>query len=792
MNFPCRTALGLSILTVFISQQLKAEQSEVQFDTAALHARGIDPRVAKSFRQTSQFMPGDTLVSLMVNGRERGKVNTRFNGQGQLCPTPEFIRAAGLLMPPGYDEKDVCSDLKKAWPQIEIHTDPGEGTVSLVVPQEAVAAQDTVNWQHGGVAGTLNYDVQYAGTSGKSGNMRYGRIETEAGFNADDWIVRSHQTMTRFNEDNTFSLGNVYAQRTLAEQKKILQVGQVSLSNSMFSTGQVLGFQFFPEAALQGRRGGGQVSGIADSQSVVEVRQSGVLVYSTTVPAGPFHLQGISLLNTRTDLDVSVTGADGNIHRFAVPASELLRNSLAPASGLSFGVGKLDQSGSDQSPLLGTVATGWQLTPKTALNTGILGSGPYNALAVSLDTQPLPATTLSLQGTAANDEQHDNRGMNGTAVATYQLADTVGLSASYAQQGQGYRELSDAIQDGNISADLLSKRQFGVGMNWSPAFVGTLAFSWSKSTTFSGTAYNYITGSWSRQFGQAYLGISLQHNTDSDDKSKEDRIYATLNIPFGSRSISSYVNNAGDGTRSGVRYSDRSSQGGGWGLSVDQDLRTHSNSVTGDADWVTPVSQLSGSLGQNQQTTSWSGRAIGAVVAHGHGVTLSPYPVSDTFGIAKVGEEGGVRLDTPAGPTWTDSHGYAVLPSLGGYRKSAVQVDTRSLAKNVDISNAWQETETARGAVSYVDFDVVKTRRVLADTRDGRGRALPHGASVFDGAGNFVTVVGNDGEIFLPDAHPGMKLDVQQSGVTQCRFTLALPEKAARDVLYETTQATCE
>lgn len=207
---------------------------------------------------------------------------------------------------------------------------------------------------------------------------------------------------------------------------------------------------------------------------------------------------------------------------------------------------------------------------------------------------------------------------------------------------------------------------------------------------------------------------------------------------------------------------------------------------------VTPVSQLSGSVSRyTDNYTVWSARASGAAVLHDKGVTLSPYRVGDTFGIAKVGDEGGVRLETPAGPTWTDSRGYAVLPSLSGYKKSAIQVDTRSLGRNVDINNAWQETEAARGSVNYVNFDVVRNRRVLVEVRDVKGEPLPHGASVFDSTGNFVTVVGDNGQLFLPDAANGMKLDVQVSGQTLCSLLLTLPEKAEQNGLYETASAQC-
>lgn len=781
-----------------VSPAASAESDDdTEFDRQAMQARGIDPKLAEWFRQAPRFMPGETAVALTVNGSARGKIKARFDNDGQLCADKDFLKQAGLMSPPGFKEDAACFDLKAAWPKTELNLDPGEERIDLVVPSLAVAAPGTEsgNWNHGGVAGMLNYDAQYMDSAGSTASLNFMQLGTEAGFNFSDWILRSRQTFSRFNGEDSMQHQAAYAQRSFTESKKVLQAGQVSLSNSMFGTGQVLGFQMFPEAALQGNRGGpGLVEGIADSQSVVEVRQSGVLVYSTTVPAGPFRLQGFSLLNTRSNLEVSLTGSGGERRQFTVPASALLLNGTAVAPGLSFGAGKLEQQGSSsEAPLLGTIANGWVLNPFTTLNAGLLGSSPYRAGALGLDSQPFDATLLSLQTILASDNKHGNNGVSATATASYQVSERIAVSANASQQTTGYRELSDALQAERLDNTERVRNQYGAGISWGGETLGSLSLSVARSSTFDGDNTNYLRGAWSKQFGRAYVGASLEHDTGTRNTDAENRFYLTVNIPFGDgRSVSSYLNSASKGSRAGVRYSDRTSQDRGWSLSSDRDFRNSRTSNTGTVDMVTPVSQLSGSLSRDSDNyTTWSARATGGVVAHSGGVTLSPYRISDTFGVAKVGEEAGVRLDTPAGPTWTDSKGYAVLPSLSGYKRSAIQVDTRSLAKNVDIGNAWQETEAARGSVSQVNFDVVRTRRVLVDVKDAQGKPLPHGASVFDAAGNFVTVVGDKGSVFIPDASQPGKLDVQASGSTICSFSLSLPEKAELSGLYETASAVC-
>jgi len=785
------------------SQAVASEQTdETTFDLQTLKARGVDPGLGELFRHAPRFLPGESTVSLTVNGNARGRVKARFDQEGNLCADKDFQKAAGLLSPPGFSEKIPCFDLKTAWPQTELNMQPGEVKVNLVVPSEAVAAQGASdgNWNHGGFAGMLNYDASYLDSAGAASGVQFVQVNTEAGFNLSDWIVRSRQTFSRLDGVDTLQYQAAYAQRSFAEQKKVLQTGQISLSNSMFGTGQVLGFQVFPEAALENKWGGaGLVEGFADNQSVVEVRQSGALVYTTTVPAGPFRLQGFPLLNTRSDLNVTVIDSSGSQRQFTVPASALLLNGPAVAPGLSFGVGKLDQQGSSEAPMVGTIANGWVLSPFTTLSAGLLGSSAYRAGALGLSSQPLRATNISAQGTLAQDTKHGTQGISGVVALSYSLTERIGVSLNASQQTGGYRELSDALQsEQNVLSR--SQRQIGGGISWTEDTLGNLSVSLAHSTDADGGTARYLRGAWSKNFSGVFVGAALEYDTgsqnsdfDSQGSGSEKRFYLTVNIPFGaSRSVSSYFNNDSNGSRAGMRYSDRTSRNLGWSLTSDRDFDSRRTSTTGAVDMTTSVSQLGGSFSSDTNNyTSWSARASGGAVVHDHGVTFSSSRIGDTFGIARVGEEGGVRMDTPSGSTWTDSRGYAVLPSLTGYAQSTIQVDTRTLGKNVDISNAWQGAEAARGSVNYVNFDVVRTRRVLVAVMDAQNQPLPHGASVFDEAGHFVTVVGDKSNVFIPDGTVSATFEVQQSGSTLCSFSLELPEKADVSGLYETASAVC-
>ncbi|MDP1189067.1 fimbria/pilus outer membrane usher protein, partial [Klebsiella pneumoniae] len=73
-------------------------------------------------------------------------------------------------------------------------------------------------------------------------------------------------------------------------------------------------------------------------------------------------------------------------------------------------------------------------------------------------------------------------------------------------------------------------------------------------------------------------------------------------------------------------------------------------------------------INRDSSSTSYSGQLQGGVVAHATGITLSPYRIEDTFGVASVGDIAGARITTPQGPVWTDPWGSAVIAGLPAYQ----------------------------------------------------------------------------------------------------------------------------
>ena len=125
--------------------------------------------------------------------------------------------------------------------------------------------QDISGYETGGFAGLLNYDL--SGFYNRFGDdaSRFGSANTEVGFNAGDWIVRSRQVQTWQDGLSRSTHLQAYAQRTFASHQAVLQAGQINLYNPVLSGAQITGVQVLTEHALQEQGQGALIQGIANS-----------------------------------------------------------------------------------------------------------------------------------------------------------------------------------------------------------------------------------------------------------------------------------------------------------------------------------------------------------------------------------------------------------------------------------------------------------------------------------------------------------------------------------------------
>ncbi len=796
----------------------KRGTQQVSFDLDMLKERGLDPKLAEYFREAPRFSGGQHLVTLFLNGAKRGMLDARFDDQGGLCFNRELIEKAGLVLPPpsfliGVDaavavRSDAviinsaatdCYDFKAMFAQTEVELRPGRAEVALVVPAAALRASevDFSGYGTGGTAGLFNYHVISLSNQSRGASHDYLSANTEFGFNSHGWMVRSRQSYTEQDGNSKSQSLYTYAQRTLVEHKSILQIGQINTASSVVGGAALTGVQIVPETALQRQlQSGARIEGIAQSQARVEVHQVGALIYSTVVPAGPFTLENISLLNGSADLIVSVIEADGSKRSFTVAAASLGKIPNA-APGYSFAMGKVRRfagSSNDDSrdPFVVTGSGGWVLDERHQLSAGAMLASGYQSTALSLDSAPVAGTYINMRVALSSAAAESVRGAQLSMSANTQMSEKLSVGFAMSKQTDGYRDLLETTYARNADFDSRALTQYNASLNWNDATLGGLSISYGHANAYNGAASQRFTASWGKTFQRATISANIERNISRDQRGSDNSFYINVSLPLGKRSVRSYLNNSGGKSRLGTSVSEQVNDYVNYRVSTEHHSASNDTDVSGNLALLPRYAQLNlGYARSGSGSTSYVGEMRGGVALHDAGVTLSPYPIRDTFGIIQVGDVAGVRINTPGGPVWTDAWGRAVMPYLPAYSKNKVEVATKSLPRNVDIKNGFKLVGAGRGSVQHLDFGIVKVRRVLMQAADMAGQPLAKGASVMSHDNQFLTTVVDDGKLFLSNGQLDGGVKVSLADGTQCALDFSLPEKPDVNLYFETANAVC-
>lgn len=782
------------LLCALIPAKVCAEVSSPSgFDAQTLQQRGIDPQLASLLLSAPRYAAGQHTVNLRVNGQRRGRLAVNFDQQGKLCFDRALLDAANLL-PLG--EIEGCDDFLARYPQTLVEPDPATLTVSLVVPTDALrpVQQDISGYETGGFAGLLNYDL--SGFYNRFGDdaSRFGSANTEVGFNAGDWIVRSRQVQTWQDGLSRSTHLEAYAQRTFASHQAVLQAGQINLYNPVLSGAQITGVQVLTEHALQEQGQGALIQGIANSPAQVEVRQNGALIHSTVVPAGPFTLTDVRRLNTRSDVEVTVKESVGGERRFTVPAAMLGLG--LPAPGYSVAAGRVRNVGDAKGEDPWVVSGGWTgtLHPQLTLGTGVLAASQYRSVGASLGWLPWLDSQIQLSTQVSNSQAQEKiSGVQTDLSWSQRLGEQWSISAANSWRSIGYRELEESTyaRDDN-NRDSRYRDQQSLNLGWSHPRLGAFSAGVSRSANFAGDSSSRALASWGTSIGAVSLSASAEWQMGGRQQ-QDNAVYLNISVPLGeSRRLRSWVRNSGGENRTGLGLTEQIDDQLSYRVSAEHDSSDHQVETTLGISALPRYSQLDLSYSRSDaERSSYQGGARGGVVLHGDGVTFSPYPVRDTFALVSVGDMSGIKLSTPSGPVWTDWQGQAVVPQVAAYGRSPVEVQTRSLPRNADINNGLAMISAGRGAVDRVEFGVGLTRRLLLTVNTDQGAPLPAGASVSSAEGEFITLVQEGSQVFLPNVLGQSTLWITTPQGSRCQLHYSLPEKADPSVYFETAPARC-
>jgi outer membrane usher protein len=641
------------------------------------------------------------------------------------------------------------------------------------------------------------------------------------GMNIQGWRIRSQQTVRwerRIGKTHWTNI-NTTATHDITRWKAQFTVGDAYTQGIVFDTTPFRGITLYSDDRMLADSQQGYapvVRGTANTQARVEVRQSGNLLYQTTVAPGPFVIDDLYATGYGGDLTIIVFEADGSVHSFLVPYSAvpmLLRPGISRWSVTDGQVHNTALRNDKPHFVEGTYQRGinnWltayggvQSTYRNLYHAYLAGAAVNAAVgAFAVDVTHSRATfrgAKSLPGCSTRMSYSKVLPASGTTFAL----------ASYRYSNGNFLSLSDAV----IARDMLtsmritsldsvnpmrSKRRLNVTINQSFGdHYGQLYFNGSRNTYWHGmpSATTYQLG-YNNAYRRVSFGITASRTYTAgamyNGAHYDNQFGLNVSIPLGGPSSrntpmlqfsATHDDVMGDSDRAGVTGTFGQNSQFNYGATVSNNDYRNSRSQTtasGTLGWQAAYASLNGSYSYSGHYRQASVSGAGGLVAHGGGITLAPQlDLNSGIGVIEAPEAKGARVAS-SGQATVDGRGYAVATNLMPYRMNDVTLDPSGTSSDVELQTTRVQTAPRAGAVIPLKFDTVTGRAVLIHATRPDGKPLPFGAEVLDVHGQSVGAVGQGGQLFVRGAEEGGVLQVRWGGDAsqRCRMSYPLPPRA--------------
>ncbi|WP_195848308.1 MULTISPECIES: fimbria/pilus outer membrane usher protein [Providencia] len=761
---------------------------------------------------------GKYTVSVFVNTRSEGGHTLEFrkNADNVVVPllTPSQLESWGVNVSgvPGLSDLPAdkpVDNLGKLIPQASVKLDLSRLRLDISIPQIAMRPHygryaDPSLWEDGIPALLTNYSLSAGRSSMHSGGQTTHDdnlfATLRSGLNAGAWRLRSTIThtysggsSTRQSSSNT-RFSNTYLSRAIQTLRSSLLIGESQTGSEIFDSVPFKGMKLSSDEQMlpnQLRGFAPAVSGVANSNARITIRQNGNVVYETYVAPGPFSINDIQQSGMSGDYDVTVTEADGSEHQFIVPYSSLPVMLRPGGWKYEFTGGRYDSDMAVDTRradfILGTAVYG--LLNNITLYGGTLIARDYQSVSAGSGISLGSLGALSADITHSNAKFHEDQTKTGQSyriryskslVSTGTSVDLTALRYSTEHyytfnefNREGYR-----LEDG-VSPWTQQRRRssFQTQISQQMDTFGTLHLRYSRDDYWGGD--KSLTGM-SLGYSNSIkgVGIGLNYNIDrlKSDKNQwpENRqVSLNVSIPFSifspyrdfqSMYATTSITHDNNGKTSNYTGISGNTLDGALSYSVNQGWGNQGQAANSNVNVGYQGNQGNVSAGYSYSNTmqSMNMNVSGGMLVHSGGVTLSR-PFGDSVALVSAPDADGVSVNGKAAVT--DSRGYAVVPYLSNYTRNSIGLDPTTLPDDVDLKQTNINVYPTKGAVVNASFSTRVGYKVLMTLKHQQG-VVPFGAvaSLVDtkpGEEDISGVVGDYGQVYLAGLPETGKLRVK-------------------------------
>lgn len=624
---------------------------------------------------------------------------------------------------------------------------------------------------------------------------------TNSGMNIGAWRLRNNST---WGDDNGWSSISTTLQRDIKRLRSQLEIGQTYTDGELFDSVQMTGIKLETDTSMLPSSQQGfapVVRGIANSDAKVSIKQNGYVIYQSYVSAGPFEIRDLSQVTAGSDLEVTITEADGTERSFIQASSSVPVLQREGSLKYSLAAGRYRDTDEGEEPGFGQATAIYGLPYGMTVYGGLLGASIYRSALVGIGADLHRFGSFSMDVTAAkttfDGSREDANGMSWRAqyAKDFPVTNTTVTLASYRYSTAGfytYQEAIDQRNNADIDEGIYSYRSTNNRRSRMQANLSQSIGQWGSiyANAYQQDYWNLSGHEQSVSLGYSarWAGVSWSVNysmTKTPSTAQDQQVALTVNIP-----LSQWLPNAW------ATYSLNSSQHGSTSHQVglsgmalkDNNLNynlqqsyTDNNGGLGgylSARYRASAGEFGSSYSYQGDNRQLSYTAQGSVVAHPHGITLGR-SLQDAFAVVHIADGRDVSIQNAQG-IYTDRWGNAIVPTLSNYRHNTITVNTRGRG-NLDIQDASLDVVPTKGAVVSADFIARVGQRVLLTLKKGSGY-VPFGA-VFS-MDNTTAIVGDNGEVYLTGLQGSQAFSVQwgKGPEMQCKGTVSVPETSTPQI----------
>lgn len=584
-----------------------------------------------------------------------------------------------------------------------------------------------------------------------------------SGINIDAWRLRNHSTYSKTQNETHWNNLQTYMERDIRSLKSRLTIGETSSDNGVMESNPYRGVKLSSDESMlpQSQRGfAPAVTGIAQSNATVTIRQNGNVIYQTTVPPGEFSINDLYPTSYSGDLEVTIEEANGTVRSFIQPFSAVPMMQRAGALKYSVDIGKYNVESARRKPNFAQASAIYGLPYNLSVYGGFLVSSDYQAYTLGTGVNLGNIGAVSADITQASTQLMDKKKADGQSYRiqySKYLPDT-GTSfslASYRYSTKNYYNFSDS---NNYFYNIgRKKQQFQASVSQSLDGVGYFSvngyqqYYWDKSGSDKNLTMSFSSNYNSMNYSLAYSYIKQDYS-----KTNDQMLSLNLSIPFDLGRKNNWINYSYNTSKNGNSISSLSFNGTQLddnNLQYDLTQRynhsrdEYSSSVS--ANYIVSSGEYSAGYSYDPKYHSVDLGATGALILHSGGLTASR-TIYDSAVLVKAEDIDNLKVNN-AQSLYTNSSGFAVIPTVTRYERNKISVDTATLSGNNDVAINTTTVIPTQGAIVLANFQAKRGARVLLKLlHAGKPIAFGTQVSVMENEKQITGgIVANDGEVYL-------------------------------------------